>query len=134
MRALMSLAESENRLAVIDADTAAEIALRQALISFLSKSDRAPEYIDQILRDARGGLDSVFDTYFRFGAGRDLPISRRQMRDELAHVRNEAAHNGYIPSRTEATQAVECARVLVNAVRPFAGRPQLLPRGGGSRS
>jgi serine/threonine protein kinase len=132
MQAIMSLAESEYRLAVIDAGTAAEIALRQALISCLSKRNRTPEYIDQILRNARG-LDSLFDHYFRFGAGRDLPISRKQMWDELTHVRNEAAHNGYIPSRMKATQAVECARVLVNAVRPVDGRSQL-PRSGGSRS
>jgi serine/threonine protein kinase len=131
MQAIMSLAESEYRLAVIDAGTAAEIALRHALISCLSKANQTPDYIDQIVRSAKG-LDSLFDHYFRFGAGRHLPVSRRQVWDELTHVRNEAAHNGYIPSRTKATQAVECARVLVNAILPVAGRPQL--RGGGSRS
>jgi serine/threonine protein kinase len=124
MQAIMSLAESEYRLAVIDAGTAAEIALRQALIGGMLKRNRTPEYIDQITRNTRG-LDSLFDHYFRFGAGRDLPVSRKQMWDELTHVRNEAAHSGYIPSKTKATQAVECARVLVNAVRPVAGRPHL---------
>jgi hypothetical protein len=116
MQAIMALAEADYRRAAIDAGTATERALAWAISGELRIRGLNAEYIEQTILSCNG-LDGLFRQYSSFG--RDLPVSIGKMRNRLAHVRNEAAHAGRIPSAEEAARAVELAHDLVKAVHPF---------------
>jgi hypothetical protein len=116
MQAIMALAEADYRRAAIDAGTAAETALAWAISDELRTRGLNPEYIDQTILSSNG-LDGLLRIYSSFG--RDLPVPRGRVRDQLSHVRNEAAHAGRTPSAEEAARAVELAHDLVKTVHPF---------------
>jgi serine/threonine protein kinase len=117
MQAIMALAETDYRRASIDAGTASEVALASAIHEELISKGLNPEFIDRTIRTANG-LDGLFSLYQSFG--NTLPVSQRNVRANLASVRNDAAHAGRIPSREEATRAVELAHALVTAAHPVA--------------
>lgn len=115
MEAIMALAETDYRRASIDAGTASEVALSSAIYEELSGKRLSPKFIDGTIR-AANGLDGLLSLYLSFGS--PLPVSQGNIRANLARVRNDAAHAGRIPSREEATKAVEIAHALVTAARP----------------
>jgi serine/threonine protein kinase len=115
MQAMMALAESDYRRAAIDAGTASEVALASAIYDELSSKELNPEFIERTIRTA-DGLDGLYALYLSFGYA--LPVSQGNVRANLAGVRNRAAHAGQVPSRDEATRAVELAHALVTAARP----------------
>jgi hypothetical protein len=115
MQAIMALAETDYRRASIDAGTASEVALAAAISEELAGKGMNPEFIDRTIRIANG-LDGLYSVYQSFGY--DLPVSQSNVRANLAGVRNDAAHAGRIPSREEATRAVELAHALVTAAHP----------------
>ena len=117
MQAIMALAETDYRRASIDAGTASEVALASAIYEELTSKGVNPEFIDQAIRRANG-LDGLFALYQSFG--NTLPVSPGNVRANLAGVRNDAAHAGRVPSREEATRAVELAHALVTAAHPVA--------------
>jgi hypothetical protein len=116
MQAIMALAETDYRRAAIDAGTASEVGLTSAIYGVLTSKGLNPEFIDRTIR-AANGLDGLFSLYLSFGY--TLPVSQGNVRANLASVRNDAAHAGRIPSRDEATRAVELAHALVTAARPL---------------
>jgi len=115
MQAIMALAEIDYRRAVIDAGTASEVALTSAIYDELTSKGLNPEFIERTIRTANG-LDGLFSVYLSFGHA--LPVSHGNVRANLAGVRNDAAHAGRVPSREEATRAVELAHALVTAAHP----------------
>jgi len=115
MQAMMALAEADYRRAAIDAGTASEVALASAIYDELTSKAVNPEFIDRAIRTANG-LDGLFSLYLAFGYA--LPVSVGNVRANLASVRNDAAHAGRVPSREEATRAVELAHALVTAAHP----------------
>jgi hypothetical protein len=117
MQAMMALAETDYRRAAIDAGTASEVALAAAIYDELASKGVNPEFIDRTIRTANG-LDDLFSLYL--STGHALPVSHGKVRNNLASVRNSAAHAGRVPSREEATQAVELAHALVTAAHPVA--------------
>jgi serine/threonine protein kinase len=117
MQAIMALAETDYRRASIDAGTASEVALASAIHEELTSKGLNPEFIDRAIRTANG-LDGLFSLYQSFG--NNLHISQGNVRANLAGVRNDAAHAGRVPSREEATRAVELAHALVTAAHPVA--------------
>jgi serine/threonine protein kinase len=117
MQAIMALAETDYRRASIDAGTASEVALAAAISEELINKGMNTEFIDRTIRIA-GGLDGLYSVYRSFG--RTLPVSQNKVRANLASVRNDAAHAGRVPSREEATRAVELAHALVTAAHPVA--------------
>jgi hypothetical protein len=48
-----------------------------------------------------------------------LPVSKNQLMDRLAKIRNMAAHDGYVPSREQAFQSVKIATEILSAARPL---------------
>jgi hypothetical protein len=116
MQAMMALAESDYRRAAIDAGTASEVAFASAIYDELMSKGLNPEFIERTIRTANG-LDGLYALYLSFGYA--LPVSQRKVRADLAAVRNSAAHAGRVPSREEATRAVELAHALVTAARPI---------------
>jgi serine/threonine protein kinase len=115
MQAIMALAETDYRRAAIDAGTASEVALASAIYAELMSKGLNPEFIDRTIR-AANGLDGLFSLYLSFGYA--LPVSQRNVRANLAGIRNDAAHAGRVPSREEATRTVELAHALVTAAHP----------------
>jgi serine/threonine protein kinase len=123
MKAMVALAETDSRRAVIDAGTATEMALKLGITNHLRKKNWSSKDIEETIRDANG-LVGLFARYSSFV--RRLPISysnirvdHAKVRNHLAKIRNEAAHDGRIPSAKEAIRAVEVAYALVNTAHPF---------------
>jgi serine/threonine protein kinase len=129
MQAIIALAETDYRRAVIDAATATEMTLRLAIAGYMQQRGRGSREIEQIIWEAKG-LDGLFTRYSFLNSHRKLPVSYNDVEIDLAKVRNEAAHNGRIPVRNKAIQAVEVAYALVNELHPF--RDKLLTSGSGS--
>jgi serine/threonine protein kinase len=119
MNAIMALAETDYRRAVIDAATATEIALMSAISSHLQKAGWSRRDSDKIARGARG-LDGLFTLYCKLRAsnGKTL-ISQSDLRFGLGTIRNDAAHTGKVPSAAKATHAVEIAHELINVIDPL---------------
>jgi hypothetical protein len=117
MQAIMALAEADYRRASIDAGTASEVALSSAIGEELASKGLNPEFIERTIL-ASNGLDGLFSLYLSFG--HSLPVSRGNVLANLAGVRNRAAHAGRVPTREEATQAVELAHTLVTTAHPVA--------------
>jgi hypothetical protein len=113
----MALAETHYRRAAIDAGTASEVALASAISDELQEKGLSPEYIERTIHTANG-LDGLYSLYSSLG--HTLPVSLRNLRANLACVRNNAAHNGRIPSAEEATRAVEIAHAVVTGANPFS--------------
>ena len=117
MQAIMALAETHYRRATIDAGTASEVALASAISGELQEMGLNPEYIEHTIHTANG-LDGLYSLYSSLD--HTLPVSLRNVRANLAGVRNNAAHNGRIPSAEEAARAVEIAHALVTTAHPFS--------------
>jgi serine/threonine protein kinase len=118
MRAIIALAETDYRRAVIDAATATEVALRSAITDHLRQRGWSSRDIDQTIWDARG-LDELYARYTSFVSSRKVQVSASAVRLDLAKVRNKATHEGRIPFTKKAIQAVEIAYALVNAAHPL---------------
>jgi hypothetical protein len=104
------------RRAVIDAGTAAEVALASAIRANLDKSLISPGFIDRVIVNSNG-LVGLID--LASSVGISCHVSKRRAADQLARVRNEAAHAGYVPTPVEARTASAVAKELVQAVRPL---------------
>jgi eukaryotic-like serine/threonine-protein kinase len=120
MLAVRELAETDYRRAVIDAATAAEMAIRWAISNHLQQKGWSLRDIDQTIRYANG-FDELFARYRSLTPSDKPPISQNEVRAGLARVRNNAAHEGRIPSARKAIRAVEIALELVNGAHPLNG-------------
>jgi serine/threonine protein kinase len=67
MQAIMALAETDHRRAVIDANTATEVALRSAIADKMRKARRSDREIDRVLWDANGVCSSIQTIFHRCG-------------------------------------------------------------------
>jgi hypothetical protein len=98
------------RLAVIDACTAAEVAMSGAIRSLDQAKVVPSETLDRSLSDARG-IAELYRLFLLLGGN---PIcSENRVIDQLAGPRNAATHAGNTPSVEEATKAVDTARIIV---------------------
>jgi hypothetical protein len=109
--ALIGLDQGHVRRAVLDAATAAEIALTRILDDKLRSVPRV---------DAEGerrgpwGLRKLGDAVQRFGV--ELPP---RFREDLADIRNQAIHVGMQPTRDQSRAAFLIAREVVNRAQPL---------------
>jgi serine/threonine protein kinase len=117
MQAIIALAETDYRRAAIDAATAAEMTLRFAITEYMQQRDRNPREIEQTIWEAKG-LDDLFARYSLLDPHHKWPVSRNDVKLDLAKIRNDAAHAGRIPATKKAIRAVEVAYALVNALHP----------------
>lgn len=116
MSAELAQHERDFRQTVIDAGSAAEVALGAAIAEYLRIRRVPTEFIEQAIINANGvvGLTSLYSSL-----GSTLPISRNRVANELARVRNDAAHGGIMPADVQARQALQHARALVEAAQPL---------------
>lgn len=107
----------DNRLAVIEAGSAAEIALATAISNEFQKNQKIDvKFINQTIENANGvaGLVSLY-----LALDQTLPISKNRVGNELARIRNLAVHGGHIPEDPETQLAVNHASALVQSARPL---------------
>jgi len=109
----------DNRRAVIDAATAAEVALAHALWTRLG--EMPDDAIEATIRSADGlvGLLKLVEQI-------DGVAKRRwpQARDRIAKPRNSCVHRGIEPTREEVHRAIEEARALLETYSPL---PEITP-------
>jgi hypothetical protein len=111
----------QTRRAVLDACTAAEIALANQVHHLLGTTDEV--VIEELLLRCNGIAD-VAKLVRRVG-GPDATASRKQVEERLAKVRNRAAHGGYEPDHEEASQALKAA---IDVVERYLPRDSLYER------
>jgi hypothetical protein len=100
------------RLAVIEACTAAEVAMSSAIRSLDQAKTVPPTTLERSLSDAHGIAD-LYRLFLLLGG--DLICSESRVMHQLAGVRNAATHTGHAPSAVEATKAMDTARLIVKA-------------------
>ena len=109
-----SITAGDYRRAVIDAGTAAELAITELLDQHLSNVD--DELSSALLKRARA-LEGRSTLMKELNAGSE-PIG---FTDSLKNPRNNAAHKGHSPSKETAQRAVEIAIELVEQSTPALG-------------
>ncbi|MFE4457832.1 hypothetical protein ACFROC_10800 [Nocardia tengchongensis] len=112
------LKAGEARRAVIDACTAAEIALADQVRQLLADTDT--KVVEQLLDRCKGIADVA--SLVRQNGG--TTASRKAIEEQLAKIRNEAAHAGKEPDGATAARAVEVAQEVVERVWPLASLDQ----------
>jgi hypothetical protein len=119
-RMLLSARESQSggdlRRAVIDAATAAEVALASYVADHLRSKRLGPEFINEMIKDVNG-LVNLHALCTKLGG--EPGVSKNKVREELANIRNHAAHAGQIPSADKVDAARKHAEVIVRTLRPL---------------
>lgn len=112
------------RHAVINACTAAEVALSDSARAELLRSGRTPKEVKDILK-----VSGVIELY-RLNAHRPqgLGVSIGRVGRELASPRNAAAHAGEALDEDTAQKALQTARMLLDTVAPLPTPQSLLSR------
>lgn len=114
-RALTNHRLGDNRTCVIDACSAAEMALAasvRAVIGELAMDDKTRE---KILSSASG----VVEVFRLFLVAHGSAVSMAQVVDQLAGPRNSAAHDGVQPTDQVATRALRTANLLLQEASPL---------------
>ncbi|PRX10522.1 hypothetical protein CLV67_1332 [Actinoplanes italicus] len=116
LSARAGLFENDFRRSVIDAGTAAEVALATSISRQLKARAVSTSFIESAIINANGvaGL-----TALAISLGDAVPVSKNRVADRLAKVRNRAAHGGVVPSPDEAHSAYALARTLVDHACPL---------------
>lgn len=115
LREARSWSEGEQyRRAVIDAATAAEIALAEHARGLTGGG----AMVEAALNICHG-LGDLIDLVEPMAPAGSLP-SRKKVKDQLARVRNEAVHAGISPDPTQTDRALTVATNLVEAALPLS--------------
>src|SRR5258708_26754613 len=95
------------------------MALQSAITKNKQQKNRNPRKIEQVIWEDKG-FDDLFDRYSLLNPHRKWPVSRSDVKLDLAKIRNDAAHAGRIPAPKKAIRAVEVAYALLNDLHPFS--------------
>jgi hypothetical protein len=119
----LHMLQHEFRFAVINACTAAEVAMSQTVRARLLDAGLSQSQAGQILASGSGIADlyRLAATFFD-----DLGVSRKRVIDQLGDPRNRAAHAGELLDLATAKKARETAAALLEAVSPLPTAEQLL--------
>jgi hypothetical protein len=104
----------DGRRAVIDAASAAEIALADSIRNHLTQASRDDD-IKQALKNC-SGVVGLFDLAAALGLA--LPLGRGAVVGNLAGARNRAVHAGTTPSEDEIGKALRLVGELVRTLKP----------------
>ncbi|MFE6163856.1 hypothetical protein ACFQ7F_33630 [Streptomyces sp. NPDC056486] len=104
------------RKAVIDAATATEVALGSYVADHLRGRGLKSDFIEEVIEDVNG-IANLHKLCTHLGG--DPKVSQKRLGQELANVRNRAAHRGALPTPEEATTARGHAQTIVRALRPI---------------
>jgi HEPN domain-containing protein len=131
-RSLVELHAGDYRLCVIDACSAAEIALNDAITARLRAHGLAEAETEQLLR-LGSGIAEAFPVYRQLVAAGQSAVSRNRVIDQLANPRNRAVHAGEHPDEAVVQRVIETAGLLVQEAVPLP-RPDDILRLTRSRS
>lgn len=131
-RSLVELHAGDYRLCVIDACSAAEIALNDAITARLRAHGLAEAETEQLLR-LGSGIAEAFPVYRQLVAAGQSAVSRNWVIDQLANPRNRAVHAGEHPDEAVVQRVIETAGLLVQEAVPLP-RPDDILRLTRSRS
>lgn len=125
-RSLVELHAGEYRLCVIDACSAAEVALDVALTAHLRAHGLTSAETERLLR-LGSGIAEAFPVYQQLVAAGQSAVSRNRVVDQLANPRNRAVHAGEHLEEVVAERALETAARLVEEAVPLP-HPDDIPR------
>jgi len=125
-RSLVEFHAGEYRLCVIDACSAAEVALDAALTAHLRAHGLTGAETERLLR-LGSGIAKEFPVYKQLVAAGESAVSRNRVIDHLATPRNRAVHAGEHPDETVAERALNTSARLVGEALPLP-RPDDIPR------
>ncbi len=100
------------RKSIVDAATACEVALAQAIRDIVG--DRRQAEINQLLKGAHGVME-VFDIH-EVVALKQHTVRRKRVMDQLANKRNLAVHQGEMITREQARAGLAVAAEIVKSV------------------
>ena len=108
--------EGDLRRAVIDAVSAAEVALGAAITRDMARRRDPSDFIELAIENANGvvGLIKLYSSL-----GHTPVVSKGKAADQLARVRNLAAHGGHVPTVEQVDVAIKLARDLVRDACPL---------------
>jgi HEPN domain-containing protein len=124
-RSLVELHAGDYRLCVIDACSAAEIALDGALTARLHARGLQNVEIESLLR-LSSGISQAFSLYRDVVMAGQSAMSQNRIGDQLARPRNRAVHAGEHPDEAVAERALETAALLVREAVPLPGPAAIL--------
>lgn len=124
-RSVVEFHAGEHRLCVIDACSAAEVALGTAVTVRLQQHGLADAEREQVLKLA-SGIAEAFPLYQQLVLSGQSTVSRGRVLDQLANPRNRAAHGGEQPDETVAHRALETAGQLVHEAMPLPPPDEML--------
>jgi hypothetical protein len=116
VRAHAELTLGDNRQAVIDACTAAEVSLGRAVKASLNAAGVPEKTTENILKQSSGAVE-LFRLFVIAGARPGLSDGR--VMDQLAKLRNDAVHVGSRSTVVEARKAIETATLIVKSAAPL---------------
>lgn len=116
-RLLRNAHKSDGRLALIDAATAAEVAVSETLKTLFTGTD--PEGKEDAIGTASGLVDLI---KIHNGLAKvPLQISWKRAANQLANPRNRAVHAGEAPDARTLEQALDVAKAIVEECSPLPG-------------
>ena len=106
------------RQAAIDAATAAEVAYASFIRERLKGGRKGlpAEFIEEMIKDANG-IANLHALCRNLGG--EPEVSKNKLVNQLANVRNQAAHAGETPTADETATAIRHAMTIVRALRPL---------------
>ena len=107
----------DTRRAVIDAGSAVEVALAEALMNSAKPHKMPRTFVEESILQANGAVGLV-KLYTSLGLG-PLPVSANRIMNQLAGPRNRAAHSGSSPTAQEASRAISVALSVIDAALPM---------------
>jgi hypothetical protein len=114
-RARTAFAHGEMRQSVIDACTAAEVALAEPVRAWMEEASGPSETVEKVL--GHSGIVELFRLYVSLG-GR-LAVHEKRLMSQLAEPRNRATHAGASPGLDEARRALDTASAIVSDAVPL---------------
>ncbi|GAA1891904.1 hypothetical protein GCM10009837_12470 [Streptomyces durmitorensis] len=113
-----ALIGGDYRKAVIDAATAAEVALASYVRDQLTRRRLPAVFVEKVIKDVNG-IINLHGLCEKLGGMPGVKLS--VVKSQIAGVRNMAAHGGSTPSKAEADLAIKHASTIVRALRPLPG-------------
>lgn len=114
LAARSNLIRGDHRAAVIDACTAAEVALSNAIRERLPTAGQ--QYVDALL-NGTSGVAALSDLARALGV--DVPVKRDDIKNQIGNRRNRAVHQSHVSSSKGAQRCVHLCAQVVNAAAPL---------------
>jgi hypothetical protein len=121
----MNMVMADYRLAVIDACSAAEMAIAAAVAESLRARGLSEAETEQLLR-LGSGIAQGFQVYRQIVKNGHSAVSQNRVIERLARPRNRAVHAGERPDEVTARHAIDTAAMLIREAVPLPSPEAIL--------